>query len=362
MKKRFIALIICGCMLLGAIVSASGSAGQNVTLISRSYLEGTFRQELILMISEGILSATRTTYTTALESLNSLGQSYLDKLKPDDVSEVDWLTAADFVIQGGEKDDTITLAVGAGFVLTSGSAEFSGTLIDLTSGTEVQSGTITVGHRYVAADQCLITIHSDTAYWSVEGEWLTTSDGIRVVFSDVPKGEWYYDPVYYVVDRGLFVGTSDTTFSPRVTMNRGMLATVLHRMAGEPEVTYSPIFSDVAESAWYAPGVVWAAENNILATVEGDTCQPQEDLTRQEIVVMLYNYANWVGIDTSARADLSTAPDGNMVPDWAREAMSWAVATGIIIGDTNGKLTPEVYTNRAQVATVLLRFDELFIE
>ena len=349
-------------MLLGAIVSASGSASQGTAVVSRSYLEGAFRQELILMLSQRIMNATEATYTAALEKLNTLGQSYLAQLKPNHGSDVDWLTAADFVLQGGEKEDTVTLAAGAGFVLTSGAAECSGILIDLTSGTEVQNGVLTVGHRYVAAEQSLITIVSDTAYWSVEGEWLTTSDGIRVVFTDVPEGEWYYDPVYYVVDRGLFVGTSDTTFSPRVTMNRGMLATVLYRMAGEPEVTYSPIFSDVTEDAWYAPGIVWAAENDILAVVEGETCQPREDLTRQEIVVMLYNYANWVGIDTSARADLSLSPDGDVVPDWAKEAMSWAVAAGIIIGDTNGKLTPEVYTNRAQVATVLLRFDELFIE
>lgn len=360
MKKRFMALIICGCTLLGAVVSASGSASQTTTLVSRSYLEGAYREELIAGISEKIVNGTKTVYASAVGTLNALGQSYLDKLAPVTGSESQWLSADGFRIQGGELDDTVTLAVGAGFVLSSGEAAVSGILVDVTAGTEVQNGKLTVGHRYVAAEQSLITVLSDVAYWAVEGEWVTTSDGVRIRFTDVPEGEWYYDPVYYVVDRGLFVGTSETKFSPKVTMNRGMLATVLYRMAGEPEVTYSPIFSDVAESAWYAPGVIWAAENNILAFAGVETCRPNEDLTRQEIVVMLYNYASWAGIDTSARVDLSAAPDGAEVADWANDAMSWAVAVGIIIGDTDGKLTPEAYTNRAQVATVLLRFDELF--
>ena len=248
-------------------------------------------------------------------------------------------------------------------VWISGTASFSGTLIDVTDGKEIENGTVTEGHRYVAAAETVVTVKSDIAYWSVEGEWTTSSDGVpkpKVVFTDVPAGSWYFDPVYFVVERGLFIGTSETQFSPKATMNRGMLATVLYRMAGEPAVEYSPIFTDVKDGSWYAPGVVWAAQSGVISSAS-ETCKPLEDLTRQEIGLMLYNYAAWKGIDTSERADLSIMKDGDQVSDWAMDAMSWNVAKGIFIG-SGENLNPLDTTNRAEVATVLLRFDALFAE
>ena len=165
-------------------------------------------------------------------------------------------------------------------------------------------------------------------------------------------------PVYFVVERGLFIGTSETEFSPKATMNRGMLATVLYRMAGEPEVQFSPIFGDVKEGSWYAPGVIWAAQSGVISS-ETEDCKPLENLTRQEIAVMLYNYATWRGIDTSERGDLSGMSDSDQISEWALDAMSWNVAKGIFIG-TGESIKPLDTTNRAEVATVLMRFDALF--
>lgn len=363
MKKRFLILIICICVLAGAAVSASGISSQDSIVVSRSYLEGTYLQELISFISVQISNAKHNVKNEAQERLDGLGQGYLDQLEPLLGPQEDWQAAGSFVDQGGEMGDTITLVAGSGLVWTGGTASFSGTLIDITDGTEIVNGNVTEGHRYVAATETVVTVNSDIAYWAVEGEWTTTSDGVpkpRVVFTDVPAGSWYYDPVYFVVERGLFIGTSETQFSPKATMNRGMLATVLYRMAGEPEVTYSPIFTDVKDGSWYAPGIVWAAQSGVIAS-DSETCKPLEDLTRQEIGLMLYNYAAWKGIDTSERADLSIMKDGDQVSDWALDAMSWNVAKGIFIG-SGENLNPLDTTNRAEVATVLLRFDALFAE
>lgn len=364
MKKRILALVLCACALCGVVGSASGSVSQDDnTLISKSYLEGTYRQELQEEISQRVAIAGESSYNSAVQTLDTLGQSYLDKLAPDDGEDSsEWLSAGAYVDQGGEKDDVIILAAGAGLILTEGSAQVSGILVDLTDGKEVSSGQLTKNHRYVAEQESVITVTSAVAYWSVEGKWQTTSDGVTerpVVFEDVSADSWYYESVYFVVDQGLFVGTSETKFSPLATMNRGMLATVLHRLAGTPAVAYSPVFSDVPDGLWYTNGVVWAAANRVVNGMGDGTYRPTGDLSRQQIAVMLYNYANWVGIDTSDRADLSAYPDGASVASWAKDAMSWAVSAGIIQGDTNSRLTPAANANRAQVATMLQRFSGL---
>lgn len=360
MKKRFLALIVCVCALCGSIVSAFGSASQDNALVSRSYLEGVYLQELQTLIAQRAASAAESNYSAALETLDALGQSYLDQLLPKGGEETEWLTAAEFTEQGGERDDVIILAEGAGLIWTSGSASFSGVLVDLTDGKEVTGGNLLESHRYVAVENTVVTVTSRTAHWSVEGEWKTTSDGIQLIeleFVDVPEDAWYYDAVGYVVEKKLFVGVSDTEFAPNATMTRGMLTTVLYRFYGSPEVVYSPIFSDVPDGKWYSTGTVWAGMNGVVNGMGDGTFAPLGDLSRQQIAVMLYNYANWLGYDTSARADLSTAPDGSKVASWAQGAMSWAAASGIIMGDSNGNLTPADPATRAQVAIMLQRFE-----
>ena len=237
----------------------------------------------------------------------------------------------------------------------------SGTLIDVTAGSRVSNGTLTASHRYVASGQCVITVSSRTAHWAAEGMWRTTSDGISVpevelTFKDVPEGIWYYDAVYYVVGKGLFLGKSDTAFAPHSEMSRCMLATVLHRLAGEPPVTYKPMFRDVPDGTWYTVGSIWAAENNIASGKGDGTFGPTENLSRQELVMMLYHYANWYGCDTTQRADLSKFPDGGQVSGEARDAVSWAVSVGILQGGTGGQLLLSETTGRAQVATMIWRF------
>lgn len=356
MKKRILlSALICACLLAG-VTGASGSA-QGDSLVTKSYLEGIYRQELQSAITERASAAVAAARDSMLHELKTAGQGSLDRLASDTGSG--WLTASSFTAQGGETGDTITLAPGSGLVWTDGSASVTGELIDLTSGSAVSGGTLTANHRYVASGQCVITVNSRVAHWSAEGKWQTTSDGVdpsKLVFVDVPVGSWYYDAVYYVVDRGLFVGKSSTEFVPDSKMSRAMLSTVLHRLAGEPAVTYRPIFSDVPDGTWYTAGTIWTAENNIAVSRGEGVFVPTENASRQELVVTIYNYAVWAGCDTSQRADLSAFPDGDQVPAEVRDAVSWAVAAGILQGGSGGKLLLNEPTGRAQVATMILRF------
>ena len=358
MKKRILTItFICACLI--AVSTAVFGSAQSESLVTKSYLEGIYLQELQGVIAARTAVDLGEVRDSAVQRLKNAGQENLTRLDSATGDLNAWLNEATFTEQGGERGDTVTLASGSGLIWTAGSATVSGTLIDLTSGSSVSDGALTENHRYVASGQCVVTVSSRTAHWCAEGVWKTTSDGISVsetVFVDVPEGSWYYDAVYYVVDKGLFLGKSSTEFVPDPEMSRSMLATVLHRLAGKPSVTYRPIFADVPDGTWYTAGSVWAAENNIAIGWKDGNFNPTEDVSRQELVVTLYNYANWAGYDTSQRADLSKYPDGDQVPAEVMDAVSWAVAADILRGGSGGKLLLSEATGRAQVATMIWRF------
>ena len=178
-------------------------------------------------------------------------------------------------------------------------------------------------------------------------------------FEDLENSQsWVTEAVAYTSARELFNGTSDTTFSPEKDTTRGMVVAVLHRMASEPETDAENIFNDVSDKAYYADAVKWAAENEIVKGY-GDSFGATDTITREQLAVMLYNYAQYIGADTSARADLEADfTDGGSTHSWAKEALSWANAMGLLKGFGNGEIAPTGSATRAQVAAVIYRFCE----
>lgn len=175
-------------------------------------------------------------------------------------------------------------------------------------------------------------------------------------YTDVHKGDWFYDTVADVYQRKLMTGLDTTTFGPAQTLARAQFATILYRMENEPEVTFREVFPDVTEGQFYTSPVIWANANGIV-TGYSDTGMfgPADKINREQMAVMMFRYANYKGLNTSQRADLSEFPDSGSVDDFAEEAMSWCVANGIITGD-NGKLNPHGDTARAVCATIISRF------
>lgn len=186
-------------------------------------------------------------------------------------------------------------------------------------------------------------------------------------YTDLSQNAWYHEYVDFALANNLFKGTSDTLFEPDTVMTRGMLVTVLYRIAGEPEVTYSQMFSDVAEKDWFAKAVVWAASGDepVVNGIGGGKFDPMGKVTREETAAILYRYAKNEGFDMSAGAELSAYPDNAKVSDWAKTAMSWAVGANIISGskNANGSVTlePAAGSTRAEVATMLTRFCTQFL-
>lgn len=175
-------------------------------------------------------------------------------------------------------------------------------------------------------------------------------------FTDIGKDKWYHDAVDHVLDAGLMTGVSDGKFAPDASVTMGTLVTALWKLAGEPKSSAQNPFTDVAENADYAKAAVWAAEKEL---VSGTTFGADKALTREQMVVILYQYAKAMGADVSKTADLSGYPDAAVVSESAKDAMGWAVGTGLIRGTFSGGktyLAPGQEATRAQVASVLLRY------
>ena len=175
------------------------------------------------------------------------------------------------------------------------------------------------------------------------------------VFTDVPAGHWASEAIAYVTGQGYFNGTSETTFGPSVPMSRAMLATVLWRMEGQPAPTGANAFTDVAAGQWYTDAVTWAAEQGIVTGTGNGLFDPNGNITREQLAVMLYRYAG----GAAAGADLSAYPDASSVSSWAVEAMGWAVSNGILSGNEAGQLNPGGAATRAEVAQMLLNYSRI---
>lgn len=178
-------------------------------------------------------------------------------------------------------------------------------------------------------------------------------------FTDTAN-HWAGDSIAFVTSHELFQGTAEGTFSPDAPMNRAMLATVLYRLE-DAEASGGNPFADVTADTWYTDAVTWASANQIVSGT-GNGFAPDRDLSRQELVTMLYRYAKSVGMDTDKTTDLDGYADAAEVADWAVEAMAWAVKSGLIAGRGGAVLAPEGTATRAEVATILQRLVALMVK
>ena len=179
-------------------------------------------------------------------------------------------------------------------------------------------------------------------------------------FTDVAGNAWYYGDVAYAYLNGLFAGTGDNTFSPARTMTRGMIATVLWRMEGSPEVDgmYAD-FADVSQGSYYEAAIGWAAKNGIAGGYGEGMFGPDDAITREQMAAILYRYAQFKGIDVSVGEDTNILSynDVAQVSEYAIPAMQWACGAGLLNGSENN-LMPKDGATRAQVAAILHRFME----
>ncbi len=185
------------------------------------------------------------------------------------------------------------------------------------------------------------------AGWDEDAKW----------FIDVHSDDWFYDIVKYAYDNGLMNGVSDTEFAPNMGMTRAMFVTVLYRIEKEPDGDVNKVFTDVVENSWYDKAVAWATENGITKGVSETEFDPDRIIIREQIVTMVYRYAQFKGYDVSAaeNTDISSFEDADAISEYAVPSFKWAVGAGVIEGKSETTLCPKDDTTRAEAAAILTR-------
>lgn len=180
-------------------------------------------------------------------------------------------------------------------------------------------------------------------------------------FIDVNTGDWFADAVNYVVNKGLMAGVSETTFGPSIDTTRGMIVTILYRLENEPTAGTAN-FNDVASGQYYANAVAWASANNIVSGYGDGNFGPNDAITREQLVAILFRYAEYKGYDLTKRADLSAFADETSISEYAVDAMSWANAMGLVSGVSDTMIAPTNRAVRAQVAMIFMSFCEKIVK
>ena len=187
----------------------------------------------------------------------------------------------------------------------------------------------------------------------------TPTQPVEEKFTDVQSGAWYVSAVQYAYDNGIMGGKSETVFAPEANLTRAEFATVLYSQSGKPAVTYRPVFKDVEKGAWYSSPVLWAYDNGIVSGYANGNFGTSDNITREQLALMMYKYAKTKGYDTTAESGmLQKFSDEAQISTWAREAIQWAASHGIMSGKGNGAdgkplLDPQGNATRAECAAMM---------
>lgn len=357
--KRFLRPLVL-VLTFAALAVGAYAASAGDSLISLKYLQNTFFPSAVEEGEKAAGQLLRKTYDDAKAQLDAAagsGGGTASSSYSDTLQRRVWTDG-----------QTLTLPTGSSFLMLEGSATLShsGAVVDVTAGSEAASGArLIANHRYLVGEDtaATVTVRSGQADLGVQGSYVLSAGKDRhTPFYDVGQIDWFYEPVSYAYERGLFSGIDAGHFAPEMSMNRAMLMTVLYSLAGSPSQTGAPPFFDVPAREWYANAVLWGTSQGVASGVGDGLFSPNGPVTREQTVLMLYNYASkYLNKPMAGGADLSGYGDVDKLSDWARAAMSWAVGQGIVSGaDNGGRLTlePQRGASRAEMATMLRAFCE----
>lgn len=190
----------------------------------------------------------------------------------------------------------------------------------------------------------------------VMGALSTSTSAIRISdrFDDVREDMWYAGSIRDVVEKGLMNGVTERTFGPQLPLTRGMLATIIYRLHGEPDAGV-PYFTDVGKDAYYAKPIAWASECGVVNGVSDTEFAPDVNVTREQMITMFYRYCKYIGMNMNARYEnipLNTYSDYKEISGYATDAVKWAGDMGLIYA-MDGKFLPRDDSTRAYTSSVL---------
>jgi len=209
-----------------------------------------------------------------------------------------------------------------------------------------------------------ISYLNTTGLHEIELNWkgLTATFSITVnpscPYTDIlaTDNNWIYVAAQYVSGKNIMVGTSSTIFAPDSILNRSMFAQIIYSLEGKPDISYSNIYPDVYAGEWYSNSVTWISQQGITSGYGNGNYGTNDSISREQLVLMLYKYADLKGYDISGRSNLVQYNDRDIISSWGVEAMQWAVNAGIITGKSNSILDPNGKATRAECATMMMSF------
>lgn len=366
MMKRPLRRLLCAVLVLALLGCSAYGLTTGDSLISLSYLTQWFMPEAVRQGEAAAQTILQDTYDEAEDTLSEVQKDLMFQA----TGSEEGLYSAALGDRDWSDGDMLELTTGAGLKMGEGTAVVThqGVVVDVTEGSEIPSGTRLVkSHRYLVGEDTTaqVFVLSGAARLGVQGHYeFTEGRKDPMPFYDVAQTDPYYHAVQHVYENGLFSGTGEHEFSPDIVMNRAMVMTVFYQLAGAPSEQMAAAdvsFADVPETAWFAPFVKWAAAQQITAGTGPDTFTPEQKINREQMVVLLYSFATrYLGLTLDNRADLSVFADLDTVNTWAQDAMSWAVADGILGSAASDAmlLAPRADADRAAVASMLQAFAE----
>lgn len=359
--RRIAALVLCAGLLLSSSMGANFLAGDS--LITLFYLEETYIPEAVEQGYLRVAEKLQETFQDLFGKLDQMGDEYLQHAGVNATSG----HSEAYARRTLAVYDTVELSTGAGILVEKGRVcvDHDGTVVDVTTGKTLGSGKVlTNGHRYLVAEdtKAAFLVESDAARVAVEGDFLIEKSEVSATpFTDITIYDDYRDAVNVVYERGLFAGTGDgSIFAPGDLLNRAMMMTVLFHVAGDPDeerFNAQASFKDVAAGEWYSSYINWAGAQGISAGYGDGSFKPLETLTQRHIVQFLFNFGTtYLGLELDERADLSIFKEAHLLNDWGYDAMSWAVATGVV-----ETMRPNSTPTRGEVAVIMANFADYYL-
>lgn len=349
--KRFFSAAAALVLLASLCAASAGGGTAQDPLVSQSYVDGDYTDAVLQKGKTAIDSALEDVYADAVAQYEKRGGG----------KQYDFSSGfTGFILPANKAAE---LAFGSSAVLTQGTAVLSvnaGSVVDVSTGEELTgSFRMEKNRRYFCCEDADVTVTAaERAVVNVNGRYLAPdAEAIFTHYRDVNPANWYYDAAKYVYDNRLYHDYDAAEFGQAVNTTRAELVFALWSACGRPAPQNAATFDDI-EPGWYFDAASWAAENDIVRGYSGNKYMPFNSITRQEIAVIMYRYAGYMGYSTSGERDLSPYIDEGEIADWAKREMSWANAEGLITGTTNVNLAPLKTAWRSEVATIIMRYLE----
>ena len=183
--------------------------------------------------------------------------------------------------------------------------------------------------------------------WSLE-DYMPT-----VKYIDVMENDWYYEAVLEATKYGLMFGTGGDKFDPESYVQRAQAIQVIYRIEGEPITSFKSQFTDVCQAEWYSIPITWATENGLIMENPDEMFKPMDIISREDLIVFLYRYNGSPMVKHNSFSDFT---DSDLISDYARDAVGWAVNNGLIHGDSYNNIRPKDWVTRAELAVILVEY------